>query len=340
MSLNYDAHIHMGLPEKEIIDDKICERLKGYADSGIKFLRDGGDNSGVSLRAKKFADQCGVDYRTPAFAIHKNGHYGSFLGKGFDDMDGYRALVDEADSCGADFIKIVISGIMDFSQYGILVDGDKKVSVVNATDLSENNSGSCDCHDHPHEGHTHESNDIYESEHEKVEKNGYIASIYEKNGETGGLTAQEISEMISYAHEKGFAVMAHCNGAANIKAALTAGVDSIEHGYYMDDECVDLLAGSDTVWVPTITPVANLIGCGKFDDNILKLIVANHVKNISRVWYLGGMIALGTDAGAVKVPHITSSKSEYNFLKAAIGAKDFDAHLALSLEQLRWKFVH
>lgn len=334
MSLNYDAHIHMGLPEKEITDDKIRERLKGYADSGITFLRDGGDNSGISLRAKKLSAECGIDYRTPVFAIHKNGHYGSFLGKGFDDMDGYKSLVDEAESSGADFIKIIISGIMDFSQYGVLIDGDKKFSVIKTVC----NDG-CS-HEHSHESHKHEKNDIYESEHEKVEKNGYIASIYEKSGETGGLTADEISEMVSYAHEKGFAVMAHCNGAANIKAALTAGVDSIEHGYYMDDECVDLLAGSDTVWIPTITPVANLIGSGKFDDGVLKLIVANHVKNISRVWYLGGMIGLGTDAGAVNVPHITSSKSEYNFLKAAIGAKDFDAHLAMSLEQLKWKFIH
>lgn len=333
MSLNYDAHIHMGLPEKEITDDKIYERLKGYADSGITFLRDGGDNSGISLRAKKLSEGCGVDYGTPVFAIHKNGHYGSFLGKGFDDMDGYRTLVDEAESSGADFIKIMISGIMDFSQYGVLTDGDKKISVTKTAC-----NDACN-HEHSHESHNHENNDIYESEHEKVEKNGYIASIYEKSGETGGLTAEEISQMVSYAHEKGFAVMAHCNGAANIKAALDAGVDSIEHGYYMDDECVDMLASSDTVWIPTITPVANLIGSGKFDDSVLKLIVANHVKNINRVWYLGGMIGLGTDAGAVNVPHITSSKSEYNFLKAAIGAKDFDAHLAVSLEQLRWKFM-
>ena len=111
MSLNYDAHIHMGLPTKKITDDEICERLKGYADAGITFLRDGGDNSGISLRAKQLSGMYGVDYRTPAFAIHRNGHYGSFLGKGFDDMDGYKALVDNAIIDGADFIKIIISFI-------------------------------------------------------------------------------------------------------------------------------------------------------------------------------------------------------------------------------------
>lgn len=340
MSLNYDAHIHMGLPTKKITDDEICERLKGYADAGITFLRDGGDNSGISLRAKQLSGMCGVDYRTPAFAIHKNGHYGSFLGRGFDDMDGYKALVDSAINDGADFIKIIISGIMDFSQYGVLADDDKKASVITAADFTEKETEvhDCDCDSHEHE-HAHGDNsDAYEREHERVEQNGYIATIYEKNGETGGLTAEEISEMISYVHEKGLAVMAHCNGATNIKAALVAGADSIEHGFYMDDECVDLLSGSDTVWVPTITPVASLIGKGKYDDGVLKLIVANHVKNISRVWYLGGMIALGTDAGAADVPHITASKSEYNFLKAAIGTKDFDAHLSMSAEQLKWKF--
>lgn len=337
MSLNYDAHIHMGLPNRELSDEKICEKLKGYADSGITFLRDGGDKNGISLRAKQLAADCGVDYRTPVFAIHKNGHYGSFLGRGFDDENGYKSLVDEAEKNGADFIKIIISGIMDFSSYGVLVDGDKKVSVVNAAELDAHGDGH-DC-GHDHHDHDDHGDDIYEREHEKVEKNGYVTALYEKSGETGGLAAEEISYMISYAHEKGFAVMAHCNGAANIKVALLAGADSIEHGYYMDDECIDILSGSDTVWVPTITPLASLIGTGKADDSVLKLIIANHVKNISRVCYLGGMVALGTDAGATGVSHITSSKSEYNYLKVALGEKVFDSHLAMSGEQLKWKFT-
>ena len=55
-----------------------------YQTQGIHFVRDGGDALGVSRRAKELAPEYGIDYRTPIFAIHKNGHYGKIVGKGFD----------------------------------------------------------------------------------------------------------------------------------------------------------------------------------------------------------------------------------------------------------------
>lgn len=191
-------------------------------------------------------------------------------------MAEYRELVKEAKERGADFIKLMCSGIMDFDNYGVLI-GD-------------------------------------------------------------GLSPEEITEMIDIAHGEGFAVMAHCNGAANIRAALSASVDSIEHGAYMDDECMEMLSESDTVWVPTVAPIANLVGCGRFSDDVLKQIVLKHIENISRVWFLGGMIALGTDAGAFNVLHADAIKSEYTFLKNAINDREFEMHILTSQEQIAWRF--
>ena len=57
-----------------------------YQTQGIHFVRDGGDALGVSRRAKELAPEYGIDYRTPIFAIHKNGHYGKIVGKGFDTL--------------------------------------------------------------------------------------------------------------------------------------------------------------------------------------------------------------------------------------------------------------
>ncbi len=296
-----DCHVHMILDGEDFrkaidmhkesgpIDGVIRERLQKYKDAGVTFLRDGGDAFGVCGRAKELASEYEIDYRSPAFPIYKKGHYGAFIGRGFSDMDEYRALVDEAKEEGADFIKLMISGIMDFDNYGVLIDGNESYNALS-------------------------------------------------NDENGGLSPDEIQTMIDIAHDEGFAVMAHCNGAANIRAALAASADSIEHGAYMDDECIELLSESDTVWVPTVAPIANLVGCGRFSDDVLKQIVLKHIENINRVWTLGGMIALGTDAGAYKVPHTDAIKSEYTFLKNAINDKEFEMHLLTSQEQIAWRF--
>ena len=50
------------------------------------------------------------------------GHYGAFIGRGFDTEDEYRALLDEAGEKRADFIKLMISGLIDFDHFGVLTE--------------------------------------------------------------------------------------------------------------------------------------------------------------------------------------------------------------------------
>ena len=111
--VNYRQAIDM---HKNGPDDQIIrEHLKAYQDRDITFVRDGGDALGVSARAKELAPEYGIDYRTPVFAIHKEGHYGSIVGKSFATMREFHGRVLEAINAGADFIKIMTTGIMDFS---------------------------------------------------------------------------------------------------------------------------------------------------------------------------------------------------------------------------------
>lgn len=105
---------HKEVPNETLIR----EHLQAYADRGITFIRDGGDNLGVSALAKKLASEYNIDYRTPIFAIHKKGHYGGIVGKGFDTMKEYAELVCQAKVQGADFIKVMTTGIMDFDTDG------------------------------------------------------------------------------------------------------------------------------------------------------------------------------------------------------------------------------
>lgn len=223
-------------------DDQIIKaHLKAYQDKGITFVRDGGDALGVSLRAKEIAPEYGIDYRTPVFAIHKEGHYGSIVGKSFATMREFHDRVLEAKKAGADFIKIMTTGIMDFNAHG----------AVTGTPLD----------------------------------------------------AAEVKEMVHIAHEEGMNVMSHTNGDYGVQAAVEAGVDSLEHGNYMNEDSLAMLAQSHTVWVPTLVTVRNLMGDGRYEDEVLWPIIESAKENVRKAFQLGIKVAPGSDAGAYRVLH-------------------------------------
>ena len=104
--------------------------------------------------------------------------------------------------------------------------------------------------------------------------------------------------MVHIAHEEGFAVMSHTNGVYGVQAAIEAGVDSLEHGNYMDEECISMLADSRTVWVPTLVTVRNLRGCGRYEDRVLIPIIRKAEENLFLACQKKAQVALGSDAGA------------------------------------------
>ena len=201
------AHIFMdGVNYREAVqrhlhgvDDRVIRRhFKMYREKGITFVRDGGDDLGVSEKAREIAGEYGIDYRTPIFAIHRKGCYGGIVGKAYENMKEYAELVREVKAHKGDFIKIMTTGIMDFDTDG---------------------------------------------------------------GITGeALPYAEVKEMVHIAHEEGFAVMCHTNGAGPVADLVRAGADSVEHGNYVSEETLLMMAESDIVWVPTITVVANMFG--------------------------------------------------------------------------------
>lgn len=245
--VNYSHAV--SLHKDGVKDARIAEKFSKYKEKGISFVRDGGDALGVSARAAVLAPAWGIDYRTPLFAIHKNGHYGGIVGLGFDTMKEYAELVKRVRREGGDFIKVMFSGIMDFAGDG---------------------------------GVTQEP-----------------------------LTREEIREMIHIAHEEGFAVMAHVNGARPVLDAIEGGVDSVEHGNFMDGDCLQALAGSRAVWVPTLVTVTNLIGCGRFQDPVLLRLARLQIRRIQKAFSLGACVALGSDAGAFRVGHGQGLLDEY-----------------------------
>ncbi len=72
------------------------------------------------------------------------------------------------------------------------------------------------------------------------------------SGDNSQMTLEEIRAVTSTAHDYGFAVAAHAHGAEAIRRAVLGGVDSIEHGTYMDAEDMRLMVEHGTYFVPTI----------------------------------------------------------------------------------------
>ena len=236
--------------------------FEAYKTQGIRFVRDGGDAYDVSRAAVTLAPEYGIEYRTPIFAIHKVGHYGSIVGRAFANMREYEQLVHEAHRQGADFIKIMTTGIMDFDVFGRITHSD--------------------------------------------------------------LDASEVREMVHIAHELGFAVMSHTNGKRAVMDAVEAGVDSIEHGNYIDEECIAALAESRTCFVPTATVARNLMGRGLFEEETLRRIDEASRWAISRAFEAGCFIAVGSDAGAVGVPHGVGCRNEYECFVDSVSTADID----------------
>ena len=113
----------------------------------------------------------------------------------------------------------------------------------------------------------------------------------------------EMKIMVEEAHKAGRKTATHAQGLQGIKNALYAGVDSIEHGCFLDDECLELMKQQNTFLVPTLCAPQCIIdkgvenGVAKYAvDKTLKVKDA-HVESVKKAYDKDIQIALGTDAG-------------------------------------------
>ena len=129
--------------------------------------------------------------------------------------------------------------------------------------------------------------------------------------------------------------MAHANGARTVEAAAYAGVDSVEHGAYLDADALRAMEENGTVWVPTLSTIGNLRGRGRFEEAAVREILESAQENVRAFAGMGGLLAPGTDAGAWAVPH--GSLTEFMLLEETLGA-DMDAVLERGIAEIRRKF--
>ena len=94
----------------------------------------------------------------------------------------------------------------------------------------------------------------------------------------------------------------HSQGTQGILNAVRAGIDSIEHGIFMDEQCLSEMLAAETYLVPTIAAVRNIVanadnGIPAYAVEKARAVEQRHRESIQMYYKAGGRIALGTDAG-------------------------------------------
>jgi imidazolonepropionase-like amidohydrolase len=147
--------------------------------------------------------------------------------------------------------------------------------------------------------------------------------------------------IVATAREMGKTAFAHANGPQGVALAIAAGFASVEHGYFLDDDCLRALADHGVAWTPTLAPVmaqrelarqrgeAALVAA--LDD-----ILARHAERMARAAQLGVPLLCGSDAGSPGVPHGEGPLQELAAWCAAGVPVEIALRGATTLPRQRW----
>ncbi|MGM0436650.1 MAG: amidohydrolase family protein [Bacillota bacterium] len=117
------------------------------------------------------------------------------------------------------------------------------------------------------------------------------------------LTEEEMRAAIVEAHKAERKTATHAQGVEGIKNALRAGIDSIEHGIFLDNEAIELMVKNDVFLVPTLAAPYWIIDAGveggvpEFAVEKSKSVIESHAKSFQKAREAGVKVAMGTDAG-------------------------------------------
>ncbi|MEW5953905.1 MAG: amidohydrolase family protein [Bacillota bacterium] len=265
-----DCHVHLALDGENFkhalarwdqgdeLEQHLTRSLKAYLGQGILAVRDGGDARGLALKLRhqvRAGNTPSPQIIATGWAIRQTGRYGGFLGPGLAGKSVEEA-VEEAAGAGADQIKVLVSGIVDFNTYGRV--GQVQFNLPN------------------------------------------------------------LSALVRHSHQLGLRVMAHASSREAVRLALEAGVDSLEHGYFLSQQSIDLLAATKTPWIPTLAPVANqLTLCKPELAEIISKTCRRQQEMVAAAASAGVIIGIGTDAGAAGVRHGQGFLDEVRLLREA-----------------------
>lgn len=137
----------------------------------------------------------------------------------------------------------------------------------------------------------------------KITATGGVLSVA-KSGQNPQFMTDELEAIVETAKDYGMTVAVHAHGKEGMKRAIEAGVDSIEHGTFMDDEIFKLMKKHNTYYVPTVMAGNWVAEKAKIDGFFPALVRPKAAaigplieKTFGRAYLAGVNIAFGTDSG-------------------------------------------
>lgn len=248
--------MHFYQDGKEVSLENVKGVIERFKEFGVIAVKDMGHKNGFGLEVKKrFGDELKIF--TAGYALYKKGGYGKFLGR---EVDGEKNIIENVRALikgGADFIKIINSGI---------------VTSDPANPISK-----------------------------------------------GGFDKEELKIIINETKNYDKEVFCHVNGRENIYNAVFAGVSSIEHGFFIDEEILYMMKEKKITWTPTISALDSVIPFLKTEreKNYIKTVVKNHIKMVRFAYEIGVKLRIGTDSGSKGIFPGSSIEKEVAFFKLA-----------------------
>lgn len=162
----------------------------------------------------------------------------------------------------------------------------------------------------------------YKESHDliKIATTGGVLSLA-KSGDAPTLVDSELAAIVATARDYGMPVACHAHGAEGMKRAIRAGVQTIEHGTYLDDEAIDLMKRHGTWLVPTISAGRFVSEKAKVDGYFPEIVrvkaatIGPLIQGMfARAYKAGVKIAFGTDQGVA--PHGENAR-EFEYMVEA-----------------------
>src|SRR5499427_1287827 len=153
---------------------------------------------------------------------------------------------------------------------------------------------------------------------------------------------EEMQVLIAEAHRLGRKVATHAHSAISIKDAVRAGVDSIEHGIFLDDEGIELMKQHRTFLVPTSYPLfwfeehESEMHLPPWVVEKAAIIIPAAKKNMAKAFHSGVRVALGTDAGVY--PHGLNGGEFWAMVELGMSpVESLEAGTANAAELMGWQ---
>jgi imidazolonepropionase-like amidohydrolase len=131
----------------------------------------------------------------------------------------------------------------------------------------------------------------------KAMASGMVSFKHPGQVTAGGFSNEELVYIVTESAAQGLGVMAHANGEQAIIAAARAGVRSIEHGFFMTEQALDLMAAKGIFWVPTLVALRRAAGPTALPETT-EYVEHQLLSQLSMLRYahsIGVPLAIGTD---------------------------------------------